>query len=214
MAIKVFADAGSNLFPEFLKKKKLDITVVPMKLLIAGKEYICYSPDFDMPSVIKTFYEELYNKNDIHTSLINPHDFYTAFKEEVDKGHQIVCFTMAKGISGTYQSACLAASMINDELKKEMVYVIDSATAGFGEGIQAMKAHELIEQGLTFEELKKELEIFKFKVRSEFTVDDIRFLAKTGRVNRVVAALAKTLKIKVFLKGSTESLIVLTSKVL
>lgn len=214
MAIKIFADAGSNLFPELLKKKKLDITVVPMKLLIAGKEYVCYTEDFNLPSVMKTFYEELYNKNDIHTSLINPHDFYEAFKKETDKGHQIICFTMAKGISGTYQSACLAASMINDEVGKETIYVVDSATAGFGEGIQAMKAFELAEQGMSFEELKKELEIFKFKVRSEFTVDDIRFLAKTGRVNKVVAALAKTLNIKVLLKGSNESVIVSTGKVL
>lgn len=213
MAIKVFADAGSNLFRDFLKKKKYDITVVPMKLLIKDQQFICYTEDFDMEKVAKLFYEELSGNNDIHTSLINPHDFYEAFQKEIKQGHQIICYTMAKGISGTYQSACLAASMINDELKKEMIYVIDSATAGFGEGIQAIHAFELANKGHSFEQLKQELEAFKFKVRSEFTVDDIRFLVKTGRVSRVTATLAKTLNIKPLLIGSYESTIVASGKV-
>lgn len=213
MAIKVYADAGSNLFPEFLKEKELDITVVKMKLFIAGKEYNCYDKSLNTKELSKIFYEELSGNDDIHTSLINPHDYLEAFKEDIEKGNQIICFTMAKGISGTYQSACIARDQINEDLGKEMVYILDSATAGFGEGIQAIEACRNIKNGDDFATVIKKAEEFKYKVRSEFTVDDIGFLAKTGRVSKVVAKIANALKIKVLLKGSNESTIVQTGKV-
>ncbi len=213
MAIKVYADAGSNLFPEIIKEKNLDIKVINMKLYIKGNEYNCYDQSFDTEKVSKIFYKELEGDNDIHTSLINPNDYLEAFKEDIALGHQIICFTMAKGISGTYQSACIARDMINEEKGKEVVYIIDSMTAGLGEGLQAIRLANEVKSGKDYQTLIKEAEEFKLKVRSEFTVDDINFLAKTGRVNKVVAKIANALKIKVLLKGSEESTIVQTGKV-
>lgn len=213
MGVKIYADAGSNLFPEVLKAKDLDIKVVSMKLYIRDQEYNCYDENFNTKEVSKLFYEELSGDNNIHTSLINPNDYLEAFKNDIAKGNQIICVTMAKGISGTYQSACIARDMINDECGKEMVYILDSATAGFGEGIQAIKLAKEAQYGKDFASLIKEAEEFKFKVRSEFTVDDISFLARTGRINKVVAKIANVLKIKVLLKGSNESTIVSTAKV-
>ena len=213
MKIKIYADAGSNLFPEIIKEKQLDITVVPMKLYIKGKEYNCYDQSFDTEKVSKIFYEEMSGDNDIRTSLINPNDYLNSFKEDIDKGNKIICLTMAKGISGTYQSACIARDMINQEKGEEVVYVLDSTTAGFGEGLQAIRLANEVEKGKDFKTLIKEAEAFKWKVRSEFTVDDINFLAKTGRVNKVVAKIANALRIKVLLKGSEESTIVQTGKV-
>ena len=213
MAVKIYADAGSNLFPEFLKEKNLDITIVKMKLFIAGKEYNCYDESLNTKELSKVFYEELSGNDDIHTSLINPNDYIEAFKDDIEKGNKIICFTMAKGISGTYQSACLARDMINEEKGEEMVYIVDSATAGFGEGLQAIEALKNVQNGGEFKEICQKAEEFKWKVRSEFTVDDIMYLAKTGRVSKVVAKIANVLKIKVLLKGSNESTIVQTGKV-
>lgn len=213
MGIKIYADAGSNLFPEIIKKKKLDIKIVDMKLYIKDKEYNCYDESFDTEKVSDLFYKELSGDNNIRTSLVNPNDYLEAFKDDIANGHQIICLTMAKGISGTYQSACIARDMINEEQGKEVVYVVDSMTAGFGEGLLAIRLDKGVKKGKTFEELIKDIEQFKYKVRSEFTVDDVNFLAKTGRINRVVAKIASALKIKVLLKGSNDSTIVSTAKV-
>ena len=213
MGIKIYADAGSNLFPEIIKKKKLDIKIVDMKLYIKDKEYNCYDESFDTEKVSDLFYKELSGDNNIRTSLVNPNDYLEAFKDDIANGHQIICLTMAKGISGTYQSACIARDMINEEQGKEVVYVVDSMTAGFGEGLLAIRLEKKKKKGKTFEELIKDIEQFKYKVRSEFTVDDANFLAKTGRINRVVAKIASALKIKVLLKGSNDSTIVSTAKV-
>ena len=213
MNVKIYADAGSNLFPEIIKKKKLDITIVSMKLYIKDKELNCYDNTFDTEKVSKLFYEELGGNNEIHTSLINPNDYLEAFKKDIDSGNQIICLTMAKGISGTYQSACIARDIINEEKGQEIVYILDTMTAGFGEGLLAIRGAELVKKGLSFEEVINDLENFKYKVRSEFTVDDVNFLAKTGRVNKVVAKIANALNIKVMLKGSNDSTIVSTGKV-
>ena len=211
--VKIYADAGSNLFPEIIKLKRLDIKIVKMKLYIKDQEYNCYDKSFDTNKVSKLFYKELEDGDNIHTSLINPNDYLEAFKEDIEQGNQIICFTMAKGISGTYQSACIARDMINEEQGREMVYVIDSMTAGFGEGLQAIHLAKLAKKGMDFESLKLEGEDFKQYVHSEFTVDDINFLAKTGRVSRLVAKIANALHIKVMLKGSKDSTIVSTGKV-
>ncbi len=212
MSIKIYTDSGSNLFPEILLEKNLDIKVVPVKLFINEKEFNCYDQSFDIKEASRLFYQELETNNNIHTSLINPNDYLEAFREDVEQGHQIICVTMAKGISGTYQSACIARDIINEKKGKEVIYILDSATAGFGEGIQAIRLFEEVEKGKDFYTLIKEAEKFKFCVRSEFTVDDISFLAKTGRVNKVVAKIANAFRIKVLLKGSNESTIVSTSK--
>lgn len=213
MAIKIYADAGSNLFPEIIKDKNLDIKIVNMKLFIRDEEYNCYDKSFNTKKVSKLFYEELAGDNNIRTSLINPNDYLEAFDDDVKAGNQIICLTMAKGISGTYQSACIARDMINEEQGKEVVYVVDSMTAGFGEGILAIHLDEGVKKGKTFKQLIDDAEKFKYIVRSEFTVDDINFLARTGRVNKVVAKIANALKIKVLLKGSNDSTIVSTAKI-
>ena len=121
---------------------------------------------------------------------------------------------MAKGISGTYQAACIARDMVNEEQGKEMVYVLDTATAGFGEGMQAIKAQELTNEGKSFKEIIDYLEEYKWRVRSEFTVDTVKYLLKTGRVSSILAKIVKILSLKIMLYGSYESKIEMSSKVL
>lgn len=211
--IKIYCDAGSNLFPELIRKKGLDITLINMTLYVENKVYNCYEDNININAFSKSFYEEIREGKEVHTSLINPNTYMEAFKKDIEAGHQIICFTMAKGISGTYQSACIARDMINDELKQERVAVVDSATAGFGEALQAMHAARQVRRGKTFREIVLDAEEYKWKVRSEFTVDNIKYLTKTGRVNNFVATIANVLRIKVLLRGSYQSNIELTSKV-
>ena len=214
MAVKIYADAGSNLFPEIIAKREVDIKVVSMHLTVGDHEYNCYNDPINVDDFSKIFYGYLEDpKVDVHTSLVSPADYLDACKEDVNAGNQIICFTMAKGISGTYNSACVAANEINEKAGKEVVRVIDSATAGLGEGRQAIKAAELAKEGKSFEEIIDFCRNYRWKVRSEFTVGSIAFLAKTGRVKPWVARIADVLGIKAMLRGSYESTIELYEKV-
>ena len=110
MAIKVYADAASNLFKSFLEKKKLDIKVFPIELSYEGKSYLCYSEDIDVPTMSKEFYQDMREGMKPRTSLVNPQIILDAMEEEVAKGNEIVYVTLSSGISGTYQTATLFAN--------------------------------------------------------------------------------------------------------
>lgn len=214
MAVKIYADAGSNLFPEIIEKRGVDIKVVNMHLTVGDHDYNCYNDPINVDDFSKIFYGYLEDpKVEVHTSLVSPGDFIEAFKEDIEAGNQIICFTMAKGISGTYNSACLAANEYNEKAGKQVVRVIDTATAGLGEGRQAIKAAELAKEGKSFEEIIDYCRNYRWKVRSEFTVGSIAFLAKTGRVKPWVGKIADVLGIKAMLRGSYDSSIELYDKV-
>ena len=114
----------------------------------------------------------------INTSQITPYTYLEAFKEDIEAGNQIICFVMAKGISGTYNSACKARDIINKEQGKEMVYIVDSATAGFGEGMQAIHASELVKKGLDFIDPFKMNLILKKLMNFANTADTLPLLIK------------------------------------
>lgn len=213
MAIKIYADAGSNLFKGIMEKRNAEIKIVNMSLTIDEKIYNCYEDEIDVDKFSHSFYEKMREGRKINTSQITPYTYLEAFKEDIAQGNQIICFVMAKGISGTYNSACQARDQINKEQGKEMVYVIDSATAGFGEGLQAIHASELVRKGLDFKTICYECEKFKFQVRSEFTVGDIKYLIKKGRVSALLAKFINFLRIKFILKGSNKSKIEVAGKV-
>lgn len=205
MATKIFADAVSNLFPSIIKEKQLDITVLPVHLRIDDQQFDLYPDDFNLEEFNKIYYEAIKDNKSVHTSLVSPGEFQEAFKKEIDKGNKIICFTMAEGISGTYQSACLARDMVNEEYGEKKVDIINSMTAGFGEGLQVIHAFNLVKEGKSFEEIITECEKYKHFVRSDFTVDQIKYLVSTGRVNKALAKFISVLNIKVMLKRSEES---------
>lgn len=209
MAIKIYADAGSNLFKQVLENRNADIKVINMHLTVGDHEYNCYDDPIDVEDFSKIFYKYLEDPNiDVHTTLINPNDYLALFEKEVAEGNQVICFTMAKGISGTYNSAVVAAQEVNAAAGKEMVHIINTATAGLGEGRQALKAYELVQQGKSFEQIIEFANQYRWRVRSEFTVDSVSFLARTGRVSALVGKVADALRIKAMLKGSNQSNIV------
>ena len=213
MAIKIYADAGSNLFQGIIKKRNAEITIINMSLTIDEKIYHCYADEIDVDQFSHSFYQKMREGRKINTSQITPYTYLEAFKKDIEQGNQIICFVMAKGISGTYNSACIARDTINKEQGKEMVYIVDSATAGFGEGLQALHAYELVKKGLDFKKICYECEKFKFQVRSEFTVGDIKYLVSKGRVSALLAKFINFLRIKFILKGSNKSKIEVAGKV-
>ncbi len=205
MGVTIIADAVSNLFSDILKEKELDIKVMSLHLSIGDKSYNCYDGPLDIKEFSKTYYEAMASGEEVKTSLVSPGQFEEAFENEIKKGNKVVCFTMASGISGTYNSACLARDTVNSRHEDKMVEVIDCMTAGLGEGLQAIRAYQLAKEGKSFEEIVKESEEFKHFVRSDFTVDNIKYLLKTGRVGKALARFVHLLNIKILLKRNSES---------
>ena len=215
MAIKIYTDAASNLFKQILVQKGIDdiVTVLPMSLDVGNKTYHCYSDDIDVYEMSKHFYEDMANGLKPKTSLVSPGVFMETFSNEVENGNKVIYVSLAGGISGSFQAASLIADQINDENKGDFVKVINSKTASFGEAMVVFKAAELVKEGKEFEEVYQTALNYVNIVRSEFTVDSIKYLAQSGRVSKLTATLASMLAIKPLLYGSDEGKIESTSKV-
>ena len=209
MAIKIICDAVSNLFLSIRKEKNLDIKVLNIHLDIGDKEYNCYDDELNIEEFSKHYYEQLAQGVEAKTTLVNPQQYIDIFEEEAAKGNQVICFTMAKGISGTYNSAVMAMNEINEKYQREVVYVIDTMTAGLGEGMQVIHADKLVKEGKSFKEIKEACEKYKLQVRSDFTVGNVQYLIKTGRASKALAKFIHFLKIRVLLKHNEESKIAL-----
>lgn len=213
MSIKIYTDASSNLFKKILDDKNLDITVLPMTLEMDDKKYICYKEDIDVDSMSLEFYTKMEEGHKPKTSLISPGFFLECVENEIKKGNQVIYVSLASGISGSFQSATMIKDQLNEEYNGNFVEVIDSKTAGFGEGMIAIKACQLVKEGLSFDDVVTKTNEYVYKVRSEFTVDSIKYLAQTGRVSKFAATIASVLLIKPLLYGSNEGKIEVTGKI-
>mgnify|MGYP002522379256 CR=1 FL=1 len=213
MGVRIFTDAGSNLFASYLKENDLAIYVLPMPLQIGGESYLCYEDSIDAEKLSAHIYAEMKQGKAVKTSLPSPGRLEEKAREEIEKGNQVVFVSLSSGISGSCQSGRLIASALNEEKGRDVMATIDSKTAGFGEGMVAIYAEKLVKQGLPFAEIVAKTTEYVERVRSEFTVDTLKYLAATGRISNLKAVLAGALMIKPLLYGSEEGKIVVTSKV-
>lgn len=209
MSYILFSDSGSNL-PQ-RKLRELDIHIIPFTYEIDGETIVCAeSPDgFDGHS----FYDRLRNGAQTKTSLLNIEDFLQAFRPWVEEGHDVMYVGLSSGVSGTFQSSFLAAQELMEEFPERRIRVVDSKGAGLGTGILTCKAADYRNEGLSVDEAADRLEQDVMNLCEYFTVDDLMFLKRTGRVSGVTAAVGTMLQIKPLLRGDEEGKIVVCGKI-
>ncbi len=206
MTFSVFADGTANL-PVSLQE---GIRILPCELSIDGKPGT-YDGDiehFDMHS----YYEKLRSGADIKTSLLNTALFLEAFTPIVSKGIDVIYVAMSSGISGTYNAAKIAAAQLMEEYPGRLVHIVDSHGCGFGNGILAVRAAQLCREGRTCAEASKILDDLVPHCCQYFTVDDLNFLKRTGRVSGATAMIGTALNIKPILYGDSTGHIVSCAK--
>ena len=185
MAIRFVTDSGSDIVPK--EAKALGIFVVPMTITFDGKEY----KDCITLSHSK-FYEMLIESDSLPTtSQVTPGEFEITFKEIADAGDQAVCITLSSKLSGTYQSACIAAEDFPGK-----VFVVDSENACIGQRLLVFRAIELQKQGLSAEKIAEQLDREKKSVRLLAALDTLEYLKKGGRISAATAFAGSLLSIK------------------
>ncbi len=176
MSVKIIVDSASDIKLSVAQEK--DLGFVPLKTILAGKEYrdgIDITPD--------TFYDCLKaNKELASTSQVTVAEFSDAFAEAVAKGDEVVAITLSSGLSGTYQSASIAAADYEGK-----VFVVDSLSATAGEQVLIAHAVALREQGKSAKEIFDELNVLKDKVRLFVRVETLEYLKRGGRISKTVA---------------------------
>lgn len=195
MSFAVFADGTANLPGELLE----GITLLPIDYTMDDQPYT-YDGDighFD----IHSYYEKLRNGVSVKTTLLNTGLFISVFEPLLKEGTDIIYIAMSSGISGTYNAAVNAAEQLLEEYRDRIVHIVDSHGCGFGNGMLAVKAAQLSRQGIPAAEAAKILDDMVPHCCQYFTVDDLNFLKRTGRVSKATAAIGTTLNIKPILYG-------------
>ena len=182
MKVRIITDSTADLLPEL----KARVRVVPLTVHFGEEEYV------DGITIDhKAFYEKLVESDVMPTtSQASPAAFAAAFEEVAQAGESAVVITVAAGLSGTYQSAMIAAQ------DYENIYVVDSQTVAIGSGILAERALELADGGMGAEAIAAVLEEERKHIRIVALLDTLEYLKKGGRISKTVAFAGGLLNIK------------------
>ena len=207
MAFAVFVDGSANM-PQSL----LDgISLLPCEYTVDGKPEV-YLGDVDHFDG-HAYYEGLRKGRKVGTSLLNSQLFITHFTPVLESGQDIIYVSMSSGISGTYNAAVAAADELMEEFPDRFVHIVDSMGCGFGNALLALKAAELSRKGMNAREASAIVDGEVQHACQYFTVDDLNFLKRTGRVSGFTAAIGTVLNIKPILYGDHTGHIVACAKV-
>lgn len=182
MSVKIVVDSTADLMPGVRER----VAVVPLTVHFGDTEYI------DGVTIThKEFYEKLVETDVLpKTSQATPAAFEKVLAEVTANGDSAVVLAISSTLSGTYQSAVIAAGEF------ENVWVVDTGTAAIGAGILAERALALADEGLDAAAIARSLEREKQDIRIVALVDTLEYLKKGGRVSVAVAFAGALLNIK------------------
>lgn len=206
--ITLFTDTSANLTKNIMDE--YNIKVIPFGYSVNGEE-ISYKDTVDFDG--KKFYDAMRGGADVKTSMINISLISESLEEELNQGNDVIYITMSGGISGTAHSAKLAAEELREEYKERKIAVINSLAASLGEGLQVIRAAKYLKAGASFEEVVNYCEDMKNKICQYFTVDDLEYLKRGGRISHLASAVGTVLKIKPVLRGDEDGKIVMCAKI-
>lgn len=192
MAYTIVSDTSANLPEEIIEKN--NITMVTLSYFVNGIEHKCYEKD--KKTDLKDFYEKMRAKEDIRTSLASPEAFSNVFEDILKKGEDILCITISSSLSGTHQSARIASEEMKEKYPDRKILILDSYGASLGMGLLVMLAVQQKNEGKDLQENFDYLEKNKLKIAHWFTVDDLFFLKRGGRINASTAIVGSVLGIK------------------
>lgn len=183
MKIRIVTDSASDILPPH----RPELTVLPMCISFGEEQYL---DGVDLSH--RQFYEKLIEGEALPTtSQIAPGQFEDAFRAAVDAGETVVAVVLSAKLSGTWQSASIAAESFPGR-----VFVVDSENATIGERILVERALELMDQGLEAADIAARLEEEKKDIRLVALLDTLEYLKRGGRISPAIAMVGGILSIK------------------
>lgn len=209
MSYIIYTDSFSNLPGDLVRRH--NIRLLPCHYLMDHEQKV-YDGDLDAFD-FHTYYQKLAQGSVVKTTLINTQTFTDAFAPILEQGQDVVYVGLSSGVSGTLQSARIAAEELMEQFPGRTVRVVDSLGASLGTGLLVLRAADLAAQGMTAAEAGVILDREVMHTLNFFTVEDLNFLKRTGRVSGATAAIGTVLNIKPILWGDPDGHITALSKV-
>ena len=207
---EIVVDSAANIPAELVKK--YNIRVISFVNYVNDEPLVCFDPELSPEQERKKgkdYYDSMRNGIEVKTGLVSTGEFENLFREITDAGSDILYFSLSKNISGTYNSARIAAeAVLKDCGDSRKIRLIDALNASLGQGILAIYASEMREIGMDIDKAAELLESYVPRMNGVFTVGDLKYISKTGRISGTKAIVGSILNIKPILVGNKDGYIV------
>jgi DegV family protein with EDD domain len=205
----IFTESTTDLGNDMIKS--LDIQVIPLTFTIGGVDHKEMAEEGEM--TYSKFYKRLRNGEMSSTSQVNVSGFEDAFSPFLEDGYDILHLAFSSGLSGTCDSAKLAAEKLGKKYPERKIIVIDTLAASLGQGLLVWHAVQMKNEGSTIEKTADWVEKNKLNLAHWFTVDDLVFLKRGGRLSGAVALIGTVLGIKPVLHVDNDGHLINVSKI-
>lgn len=208
MSFRIVTDSAANLTDEQIKE--YDVEILSLKYIIDGKEYDSYikGEKTDYSYVYKLLREQAM----ITTSLASREECDKVIKPILENGEDVLVLAFSSGLSGTYQNIKLSAEDYKEMFPERNIIVVDTLCASMGQGMAVHYAAQLKKEGKTMEEIAEWVEENKKYICHIFTIDDLFFLKRGGRLSGTSAVFGTLLGIKPLLHAAEDGKLYVTGK--
>lgn len=174
--------------------RELGVEVIPLSFTIQGKTYRNYPDDREMDP--RVFYQMLRSGEMATTSAANAFEFTAVVEPILQAGKDVLILAFSSGLSTTCQSARLSAQELSEKYPERKVYAVDTLCASLGQGLLVWHAVQEKNKGKSIEAVREWVEENKLRLCHWFTVDDLHFLKRGGRISAATAVVGSMLSIK------------------
>lgn len=211
MDFEIVTDSCCNLLEDMIDD--FGIHVLPLTFMVDGEDEVYQSYLKGERTDLKQFYTMMREGKVFKTSLPNLAESEALFRELLGSGRDVLYIAFSSGLSGTYQALSLMAAQLQEEFPERKNHVVDSLAASGGQGLLVWYAVQHARAGESIDQVRDWLEENKLHLAHWFTVDDLMFLFRGGRVSKTAAWAGTLLNIKPVLHVDDEGHLIPMEKV-
>ena len=204
----VMTDSSADLTAELVEKLGLD--VIPLSVNVGEKSFMNYPDEREIGS--HDFYEMLRAGANAKTSAVNVDTFLNAMSVHLKAGQDVLYLGFSSGLSSTYSASEIAAQELREAYPERKIFTVDTLAASLGQGLLVYLTMQKVLAGATIEEAAAFAEENRLHLCHWFTVDDLFFLKRGGRVSAATALVGSALGIKPVLHVDNEGHLINVSK--
>lgn len=206
---QIITDSNTDFSPALAQE--LGVVIIPMEFTLSGASYLQYPDERDLSN--KAFYERIAAGETTTTNQINAATFIETFERYLQAGVDILYIGFSSGLSGTFNGSRLVAQDLSQKYPDRRILAVDSLAASMGEGLLVYHAVMQQRAGRTIDEVASWVETNRNRLAHWFTVDDLNFLKRGGRVSGAAALFGTMLGIKPVLHVDDEGHLIPVEKV-
>ena len=204
----ILTDSSADL--DASMAQRLDVRVLPLGFILEERTYYNYPDNREIAPHL--FYDRLRQGEIATTNAVNVSQYMEALEPLLQEGHDVLVLAFSSGLSTTYNSSLIAVEELEEKYPDRKLYTVDTLCASLGQGLLVWYAARERAKGKSIEEVRDWVEEHKQNLCHQFTVDDLHFLKRGGRISATTAMVGSMLQIKPVLHVDGKGHLVNTGK--